>query len=325
MFHIGLDISKAKLDCLWLRDPDANKIKTKVFRNQSDGHKTLSSWLTKTLKTTPDQIQVTLEATGIYHEGIAYHLYQQGFQVCVINPARSHEFAKSLGATHKTDKKDSHILALFGHRMQPDLWQPEAPEIRELKALLRHLESLDGDLLRQLNRLEKAEVSQASGTVIESLKKLIQQLEEEKAALESDIDDHIDRHPQLKKDKGLLESIPGVGNVVARLMLSVLHSRSFKNAGQVAAYAGLVPKISESGVFKGRSRLSKQGPARLRAKLYMAAIVASQYNPDIISQKERLLSNGKCAMQALGAAMRKLVQICFGVVKHQQVYQPQHA
>ena len=106
-------------------------------------------------------------------------------------------------------------------------------------------------------------------------------------------------------------------------MLSVIHSREFTRAGEVAAYVGVIPTITESGVFKGRSRLSKKGPARVRAKLYMAAIVASQYNPDIIDQRQRLLAAGKTKMQALGAGMRKLVHICFGVIKNQTKYYPQ--
>ncbi len=122
-----------------------------------------------------------------------------------------------------------------------------------------------------------------------------------------------------------MASIPGVGAVISRIMLSLIHSRSFTQARQVSAFVGLVPRIQESGQWKGRSRLSKQGPARIRAKLYMAAIVCAQWNPDIKAQYQRLLANGKSKMQALGAAMRKLVQICFGVVKHQSQYRPQVA
>ncbi|SEF69702.1 Transposase IS116/IS110/IS902 family protein, partial [Oleiphilus messinensis] len=96
-----------------------------------------------------------------------------------------------------------------------------------------------------------------------------------------------------------------------------------RTAGQVAAFLGLVPRIQQSGQWKGRSRLSKQGPANVRAKLYMAAVVCLRYNPDIQAQCQRLMENGKSKMQALGAGMRKLVQICFGVVKHQSEYRPQ--
>jgi transposase len=320
---IGIDVSKAKLDCLWLRDPDNLKIKTKVLRNDKAGHTQLCDWLTTTTNGNAEDIIVVMEATGIYHEVIAYALYKAGFGVAVVNPAQIKAFGKSLGQTHKTDKQDSLVIARYGWTQKPSLWQPEPLEIRELKSLIARLEALETDHRRESNRLEKAEFSVASLTVIESINTMLQELSQEKARVEKEINDHIDRHDQLKKDRQLLESIPGIGAVVSRMMLSVIHSREFTRASEVAAYVGVIPTITESGIFRGRSRLSKKGPARVRAKLYMAAIVASQHNPDIIDQRQRLLANGKTKMQALGAGMRKLVHICFGVIKNQTKYSPQ--
>ena len=97
----------------------------------------------------------------------------------------------------------------------------------------------------------------------------------------------------------------------------------FDKATQVAAYLGLIPKQQESGRWKGRSRLSKAGPAPVRAKLYRAAVVSLRANPDIQCQYERLLANGKTVRQVLGVAMRKLVPIGFGVLKHPCEYRPQ--
>lgn len=318
-------MSKAKLDCLWLRDAQAGKLKTKVVTNNGKGFGALAQWLVKTLKAEPGEIHVIMEATGVYHEALAYSLHEKGFRVSVVNPAQAKAFAKSLGNIHKTDKKDSQLLALYGAQRQPRQWVPEAREIRELKALMARLEAISKDLQRELNRLEKAQVSGSSELVMQSLEKMITELKAEKARLEKEIDDHIERHPQLKKDRALLESIPGVGSVLSRVMLATLHSRAFLNAGQVAAFLGLIPVLQESGIFKGRSRLSKKGPAIIRAKLYMAAVSAKQHNPDVSAQYERLLKRGKTEMQALGAAMRKLVHICFGVIKHQREYQPQVA
>lgn len=325
MYYVGIDVSKLKLDCTWLRDPDTGKIKSKKFDNSSAGHQALIQWLIKTVSSELDDICVVMEATGVYHEVLAYALYAAGVQVCVANPARTKGFANSLGNTHKTDAKDSVMLAKYGHLVNPARWQPESQEVRELKALNAHLDALETDIQRSFNRLEKAEFNRASERVIESLKNLIEQLEAEKKRLEKDIDDHIDRHPQLKKDRALMESIPGVGKVISRTMLSVLHSRRFQQAGQLAAYIGLIPQLQESGQWKGRSRLSKQGSPKIRAKLYMPALASIKHNPDIKAQYERLLKNGKSKMQAIGAAMRKLVQICFGVVKHQSEYCPQIA
>ena len=323
MQYVGIDVSKAKLDCLWLRDPEEKKVKTKVFANQQQGHRQLCEWLVKQTGACEQEVFITLEATGIYHEALAYHLHHQGFNVAVVNPARPKEFAKGLGNQHKNDKKDSFILALYGCRMQPSLWQPEPKEIRELKALIARLEALESDLQREENRLEKADFSPSSELVIESLHKMIQGLKQEKARLEKEINDHIDRHPYLKKDRVLLESIPGIGSVISRLMLATIHSRDFTKASQLAAYLGLIPIHQESGVFRGRSRLSKTGSGKIRSKLYMAAVVATRWNSDIVAQQTRLLKNGKTKMETICAAMRKLVHICFGVIKNQTEYQPQ--
>ncbi|EGG92796.1 Il-IS_3, transposase [gamma proteobacterium IMCC1989] len=104
-------------------------------------------------------------------------------------------------------------------------------------------------------------------------------------------------------------------------MVYLFAAKSFVNAKQVAAYLGLIPRLNESGVFKGRTTLSKSGPSRVRAKLYLASVSASTHNHEIKAQRDRLLKAGKTKMQALCAAMRKLVQICFGVIKNQTEYQ----
>lgn len=324
MTIIGIDVSKAKLDCLWIRDLAAMKVKSKVQNNTLHGHKALLDWATKQTGSPVKELHFVMEATGVYHEALAYALHEAGAQVSVINPARIRDYAKSLGNLSKNDRKDSVVLARYGMTQSPALWNPEAKEIRELKALIARLEAVKEDIERERNRLEKALANNVSHEVQTSIKTVQGQLEAERHRLESLIDDHMDNHPGLKQDRELLESIPGVGPVVARQMVAVLRSRSFDKASQCAAFLGLVPVERQSGTsVYSPPRLSKQGCGRVRAKLYMAAIVSTRYNPDIRLQYKRLLRNGKTRMAALGAAMRKLVQICFGVLKHQVPYEPQ--
>lgn len=265
-----------------------------------------------------------MEATGVYHEGLAYALDEQGVAVSVINPARIRDYANSLGGRTKTDKKDSVVIARYGRKEQPPRWQPEAMEIRHLKALLARYDAIDKDVQRERNRLEKAQVSRTSQQVITSIQTVLGELEAEKQRLKGLIDDHIDQNPTLKQDRQLLESIPGVGEVIAKQMLALIGSRDFDSARQCAAFVGLHPVQHESGSsISKRPRMAKNGQPTIRAKLYMAAVVATRYNPDIQRQYKRLLRNGKSKMAALGAAMRKLVHQCFGVLKHQKPYQPQ--
>jgi transposase len=322
MNTIGIDVSKAKLDCAWLRDE--NKLKIKTFSNSIVGWDELIEWSLKNSGLEIEQLHFIMEATGIYHEQLATWLYDAGAKVSVVNPAQVKFYAQGLGVRTKNDKKDSVVLARYGLKENPKLWQPEALEIRTLKAMIARLDGIEKDLQREKNRQEKALISKAPAEVLISLVQMIELLETVQQRLDRLIEDHINKHEKLKENKALLESIPGVGKVIAARMLMVIGSRQFESASQCSAYLGLVPVQHESGSsVKGRSRLSKAGNPVIRAKLYMAAVVATRYNPDIKAQYERLTGKGKSKMSALGAAMRKLVQICFGVLKHQQPYQPQ--
>lgn len=324
MAMIGIDVSKKKLDCLWLKDRVTGKVKTRVFANNATGHAELIDWAQKQTNEELGAIHFIMEATGIYHEAVAYRLYQAGAKVSVVNPAQVRSDAKSLGWRTKTDKKDSRVLAHYGATQAPRLWRPESEEVRTLKALIARIYAIEKDIQREKNRREKAEIAQVSVTIRTSIQTLLGHLKEEKARLDVLIEQHIDPHPGLKRDRQLLESIPGVGPVISRDMMAVIRSRSFECASQYAAHIGVVPVEHDSGTsVHRRPRLSKAGNAKLRTKLYMAAVACIQYNPDIKRQYKRLLKNGKTKMSALGAAMRKLVHICFGVLKHQLLYQVQ--
>lgn len=324
MAIIGIDVSKVKLDCLWIRDLSQGKVKSKLHPNTAQGHQAVLAWSQQQTGEPLESVHFILEATGIYHEALAYALHEAGAKVSVVNPAQMRDHAKSMGVRTKTDKKDSWVIAHYGATQSCRLWQPEPDEVRRLKALIARYEAVKQDIQRELNRLEKAQITRASDAVVTSIETMHRQLEAERVRLQSLIDAHIDQYPSLKQDRALLESIPGVGPIIAQQMVAVIRSRDFTAASQCAAFLGLVPVHHESGTsVRGRPHLSKTGDARVRAKLYMAAIVAKRWNPDIKRQYERLLRNGKSKMSAIGAAMRKLVQICFGVLKHQTPYLPQ--
>lgn len=322
---VGIDVSKAKLDICWLRDIASGKRKSKKFKNTADEHQLLINWLQRTIKQPSQEIALVVEPTGVYHESLVYALHDAGFKVLMVNPAKASQYAKSINLQHKTDKSDAYMLSQYGAAQQNQLkyWQPEAPEVRELKVLLRRLDALEADLQRETNRMESSEFSLSSSRVLQSLQDMIDVIKAEIDKLKQDIDDHIDQYPDLKKNRALLESIKGIGCVMSRELVYLFAAKRFNNAKQASAYCGLIPRLNESGKLKGRTSLSKIGPSRIRAKLYMAAVTAGQHNPQIKQQKARLLKAGKSQMQAIGAAMRKLIQICFGVIKHQTEYQPQ--
>ena len=141
--------------------------------------------------------------------------------------------------------------------------------------------------------------------------------------LEKQLDDHIKNHPDLEKKVTLLQTIPGIGKPTARILLAEIPDiRNFKDARQLAAFAGLTPCQRQSGSsVNGKSRLSKIGSARLRKALYFPAIVARKHNPIIGHFFNTLLQRGKCKMSAIGAAMRKLLHLVFGVLKNESPFE----
>lgn len=325
MFYLGMDVAKAKLDCCLLLDEAVGRRKTKVVNNTKSGIVDLLAWITKQ-NVSPEELHVVMEATGIYHEQAALALEDAGVTVSIVNPAHIKDFGRGLAVRTKTDGVDSFVLARYGALLKPAAWQPPPPEARVLQALLARRDAIAQDLQRERNRQEKTDATDTPERIRQSLADSIGFLVKQLAELQQDIDRHIDRHPNLKDDMALLQSIPAVGPRVGGNLLSVMHSHDFGSAEQLAAYLGLVPVERQSGSsVLGRAKLSKAGSARIRAVLYMAAIVATRYNPHVKAIYNRLLARGKSKMSALGAAMRKLVHLCFGVLKTRQPYQANYA
>ncbi len=326
MFYLGMDVAKAKLDCCLLPDEvSGGKRKAKVVSNTKSGVADLLVWVAKQ-GCSSGELHVVMEGTGVYHEQAALALADAGVRVSIVNPAQVKDFGRGLAVRTKTDGVDSFVLARYGALLKPAAWTPPATEARVLQALLARREAIAQDLQRERNRQEKAAATDTPERIRQSLTDSIEFLSRQLAKLQQDIDEHIKGHPCLKDDMTLLQSIPAVGPQVGSNMLSVMHRHDFGSAEQMAAYLGLVPVERQSGSsVLGRARLSKAGPARIRAVLYMAAIVATRCNPHVRAVYERLLARGKSKMSALGAAMRKLVHLCFGVLKTRTPYQHNYA
>lgn len=272
MLVIGIDVAKAKLDVCVLFE---QRKRTKAVPNSEAGIAQLLVWLQQHWPQAPvANTHAVMEGTGAYHEVPACALFDAGVRVSVVNPAQVRDFARGLGVRTKTDGVDSHVLARYGQMVQPPPWQPPAAHVRTLQALLARRAAIAQDLRRERNRQEKAQAGCAVAPVCQSLHQSIVFLQQQLADIEQQIDRHIDSHPDLKDDRRLLQSIPAVGERVSTQMMSVLRSGGFGSAEPLAAYLGLVPIERQSGSsVLGRARLSKAGPASIRATLYMAAVV----------------------------------------------------
>ncbi len=234
MYYVGIDISKRVVDVCLLADGIKGKRKTKTLPNGPNAVQALAEWLTRQ-KCEPSQAHIIMEATGVYHEHLAYGLHQSGIAVSVINPHRLREFARGMGILTKTDKVDACVLACYGCLRQPEGWTPPSPEIRKLRALLQHRDSLLGDKQRLENRLSTLNATLTTEEVVTSLESMVQHVKGELERIERLIEDHIDKHPGLKNDLKLLKSIDGVGDQIGWNMLATIRGSNFRSAEQVAA------------------------------------------------------------------------------------------
>lgn len=217
MFFIGIDVSKAKLDCSLLLDVTRSKRRAKSVANSKTGVSELLTWCAKQ-NTSPQELHAILEGTGVYHEQAALALADAGVTVSIVNPAQVKDFGRSLGVRTKTDGIDSLVLARYGALLNPRPWTPPAPEARVLQALLSRREAIAQDLQRERNRLEKADATNTPLSISQSIEESIAFLEQQLEKLQHDIDDHIDKHPNLKADRDLLISIPAVGCLASTIL-----------------------------------------------------------------------------------------------------------
>ena len=323
---IGIDVSKLSLDCAWLRNLDQNKAKRKRVENSPQDFKALLTWAQDVSGLAANELRFVVEPTGIYHEFLVQFLNQHQATIYLVNPSMVRKFAAGMGILSKNDLIDADMLTRYGllnRKLQP--YQPEAQEISDLKSLLNRLDTLERDLRRELNRQEKVSKSSTIHRLEkQSIQRTVRYLETEIKRFKKHIGEAIKSTASLQKDYELLLTIPGIGAKTAWAMLVILGSRRFASAPKVASYLGLNPIEKQSGTTRyRRPRLSKAGNGRFRQALYFPAMVATRKNPDIKAQYDRLLAADKTKMCALGAAMRKLVHICYGVLKHQRPYEVQ--
>lgn len=316
----GIDVSKDKLDVVLM--DEQRQTRYVQVDNTAAGWQHLTNWFKKNRA---EGCPVCLEATGRYSEGIAEFLYEAGYRVSVVNPARIRGYATSQLRRNKTDKLDAKLIADFCRTQQPDAWTPPPQEVRQLQALVRHLAVLEQDKqaidnrLRDRDKLPKLVVDQL--TAQRTL--LLDQIDQLKRAIQ----DHIDHFPHLKQQRDLMDSITGIGPLTAAKLLAECRSLSaFDDVRQLVAFAGLNPAHHESGSsVKRKALISKCGSSAIRAALYMPALTAMRFNPVLRSFAHRLRAKGLVELAVITAVMRKLLHLVFGVLKSGKPFDPNFA
>lgn len=319
-FILGIDISKDYFDVA-LYAADAQFVDDGQFSNNKTGIKKLNKWLQKRDVRT---LHACMEATGRYGDLLAMSLYHHGYQVSVVNAARIKKYGDSKLQRNITDPVAAKTIADFCLTQKPPLWQPLPEEIQALQALCRRLTALIQDRTRENNRLHSGLVSKI---VKASIKAHLTFLNKQIAQLDTQIKQHIKQCPTLKNKQALLLSIPGIGEkTAARILAELPDPARFDTAAQAVAYAGLSPQQHRSGSsVRKRTRLTKTGKQSLKTALYFPAMTAIRLNPIVKALALRLEQRGKEKMLIIGAAMRKLLQLAYGILKSGQPFDPDFA
>lgn len=265
---------------------------------------------------------MVIEATGAYHHRLTGVLQDNGICVSVVNPGQVSYFVKSQYRRNKTDKADALWLAVYGKERQPTA-SLAVDWVRQ--SLAREIAALSKDITRLKNRLEAAESGQVHTEVAASLKRRIASLEEEKRLLEKGLEQ--ETKSTHEHELSLLTSIPGLGLRTACLLLAELGSvQRFASARSLVAFAGLTPAQFESGAsVRRQSAISRMGSSHVKRILYMPCLSALRFNPIIKAFFEHLVEHGKHKKAALIACMAKLLKLIYGVLTHQQPFDPNRA
>ncbi len=261
--------------------------------------------------------RIILESTGTYGMPLAASLQSKCLPVIIVNPRQVRDFARATGVLAKTDRIDARILALFGLRIKPEVRPLPNKQAREMKSLLTRRRQLIEMLSSERNRLLQADEGVRPGIEIH-----INWLEEAISAITETLDSQIRSSPAWLEKDNLLKSVPGIGKVVATTLLIELPELGQLNRRKIAALVGVAPLNRDSGTMRGK-RMVWGGRAKPRAALYMAALVATKYNPIIATFYRRLLDAGKVKKAALVACMRKLLTIINAMMRTMTLWNPE--
>lgn len=296
---IGIDISKAHLDAYRLKTGEHGR-----FANSARGFDALKRWIGGE---TPDL--VVYEPTGPYHAGFET-CFGARLPLVKVNPLQARRFAQAKGTRAKTDAVDARLLAAMGAALDLVADRPAQENRHELKELQIARTALIKDRTRLKNRLQ----TQTLAFTRRQSKARLAQIERQLAALDAELQTRLRQCPGRARAHDILRTIPGIGEVAARAILIECPEIGTLERKQAAALAGLAPMTRQSGQWRGHAFI-QGGRKFLRDALYMPALVAARYNPDLSRKYQQMTAAGKPAKVALTAIMRKLIELANALIK----------
>jgi transposase len=298
---VGIDVSKAVLDIAIAPTGEIWSVP-----NTADG----TQLLVQRLKGLSPKL-IVLEATGGLERRAVAALAGASLPVVAVNPRQVRDFAKATGRLAKTDAIDAGVLALFADRIRPELRQLGDAQTQELEALVVRRRQVIDMIVAEKNRLGAEPPSKRVRTAIG---RTIRWLEKQLDEIDIDLDNAVKTSPVWREKDNLLRSVPGVGKVLSRTLLSLAPELGSLGRKQIAALVGVAPLNRDSGTQRGR-RSIWGGRAQVRAVLYMGALAAVRCNPAIRTFRSRLIAAGKPKKVALVACMHKLLSILNAVMR----------
>lgn len=320
-FYLGIDISKPDFHVALLRAEDGKIISQATFNNNTAGFKKLHNWIIK-LTGNDLSVHLCLEATGSYGDGVAFYFTGKVEKLSVVNPRAIKAHGDSNLRRCKSDSADARLIADFCLNKQPAAWIPPTPEQQKAKAISRRISTLKKTRVQENNRLEVT----TDKDTIKDIKAHVRFIDNHIKKLDSILLDAIQESTQLSERHKLVTSIPGVGDKSAAYILAEIVDISiYTGARQLAAHAGVTPRIFESGTSgKVRTPMTKAGNSYLRGMLFFPAMSARRHNPICKAFADRLEAQGKEKIEIIGAIMHKLLHLIYGVLKHQKPFDPNH-
>lgn len=293
--YVGIDVGKQFLDVFYSLGHEHRR-----FENNNSGHNSLLEWCLSQ----PGQIDAfCMEATGGYERHILNCLCDKQLPVCRVNAKWVRDFARCKGFLAKTDKVDARIISEYAEKMSPMRYEQSSKERERLKTLYLRKQQLVEMRTTEKNHLEKMSDVEEFRTSVE---RVIHQINEEIRTIDERISSWFDSHPKEQEQLRQIMQLKGVGKTVGTAALALLPELGYLNREKIAALAGVAPFNQDSGKQRGQ-RHTRGGRIDLRNALYMAALVASRFNPSIKIFYDRLVAAGKPKKVALTACMRKLL------------------
>lgn len=297
---VGIDVSKNRLDVAVAASGTAFFVE--------NSHAGIDD-LAQRLKAEHADI-VAFEATGGFETLAVARLSSAGFAVIVVNPAQVRAYANAIGRRAKTDAIDAAVIAAFVAATKPQIRPLRDQQTQDLSALVDRRRQIVQMIVAEENRLRTA----LEKATRKSILRLLAALRREVDSIDAEMDDHIRKSPLWRVREALLTSVPGVGPATARTLLAEMPELGNLDRRQIASLAGLAPWTRQSGKWKGKSFIGG-GRGKVRAVLFMAALVATRYNPALKTFCDRLVDAGKPKIVAVVATMRKLLTILNAIIR----------